>query len=209
MKYLHIYLLLFLSAPVYFSSSTQAKPELLIDYSRYDNKRYWVPEYKQNAYEYRPKTKACEYINSRAADIWFGDKPGRTLLLISEGCSHSHADQNSTNYLLIYEGKKQIAKLSIPGMESIDALTDMNSEYPYLILSGSFYNMGGLEVWAEMYNTSSGKLKLIKRFNNVMTNNCETGLTDSTSESSKIFYDPVVSSFSSQEFVEACPKKEE
>lgn len=204
MKYLHIYLILFLSGSVYFSSSVQAGPELLVDYSRHDNK-YEVPEKKQNAYEYHPKTQACEYINSRANDVSFGNKSGQTLLLIIEGCNHGHADQNSTNYLLVYEGRKQVAKLSVPGMTSIDAVSNVDLEYNYLILSGGFFNMGGGEVWAEMYNTSSGKLKLIKHFNKVDTTDCAS-TNPSVSKSSKIFYDPVVSSFSSQEVVEACSK---
>jgi hypothetical protein len=204
MKYMHIYLLLFLSVSVYFSSLVQAGPELLVDYSQHNNK-YGVPEKKQDAYEYHPKTQACEYINSRATDVSFGIKSGQTLLLIREGCNHGHADQNSTNYLLVYEGRKQVAKLSVPGMTSIDAVSNIDLEYNYLILSGGFFNMGGGEVWAEMYNTSSGKLKLIKHFNKVDITDCAS-MNPSASKSSKIFYDPVVSSFSSQEVVEACSK---
>jgi hypothetical protein len=215
MKYLYIYLLLVLSASFYFSSSVQAKPELIIDYSPsspyWHKNKYSVPINKQNAFEYRPKKGSCveEQLNSRAADVSFGGKFSRILLLVRvSACNEGHSDWNRSNYLLVYEGKKRVAKIPVPYMSSIDALPQLDGEHDYLILSGAFFNTGGIDSWAELYQTSSGKLKKIKRFTNMFTGDC-VGNGTGGDKGSKIFYDPVADSFSSQEFIEACPKKEE
>jgi hypothetical protein len=210
MKYLHTYLLLFLSASVYLSSSAQAKPKLIVDYSPNSKNEYNVPINKQNAFEYRPRKNSCieEHLNSRATNVSFGSKFDQTLLLVGvSSCNEGHSEWNRSNYLLVYEGKKRVTKIPVPYMSSIDALPELDGNASYLILSGAFYNNGGNDSWAELYNVSSGKLKKIRRFTNMFTTDC---LGDSTegNKGSKILYDPVVSSFSSQEVVKACPKIE-
>lgn len=209
-----------LSVAICFSSAAHAEPKLLVDYFHGGPTEYSVSQKKQNVYEYQPKKDSCteEQLNSRATDVRFGGKSGRTFLLVMGGfdqgrnakgvCDFSPPGQGAFNYLLVYEGKKRVAKIPVPGMFTIDAVPELDGEGEYLILSGGLTRMGGTEEWASLYETSTGKLKEIKKFREVYHDDCSGSSTEGV-HSMKIFYDPVVSSFSSQGFVEACSKEEQ
>ena len=209
-----------LSVAICFSSAAHAEPKLLVDYSHGGPTEYSVWQKKQNVYEYRPKKDSCtdEQLNSRVTNAAFGGKWGRTLLFViggySEGrnakgvCTFSRPGEGAFNYLLVYEGKNRVAKILVPGMFTIDAIPELDGEGEYLILSGGLTRMGGTEMWASLYETSTGKLKEIKKFREVYHDDCSGSSTEGV-HAMKIFYDPVVSSFSSQVFVEACSKEEQ
>jgi hypothetical protein len=219
MKYLNAVVknLACLSVGFCFSSAAHAEPKLLVDYSHGGPTEYSVSQKKQNAYEYQPKKDSCteEQLNSRATDVRFGGKSGSTFLLVMGGynqgrnakgvCDFSPPGQGAFNYLLVYEGKKRVAIIPVPGMFTIDAVPELDGEGEYLILSGGFTHMGGTEMWASLYKTSTGKLKEIKKFKEIYEDDCSGERTRGV-RAAKIFYDPVVGSFSSQESVRACPE---
>jgi hypothetical protein len=204
-----------LSVAAWFSSSAHAEPKLLVDYSHGGPTKYSVSQKNQNAYEYRPKKNSCddEQLNSRVPNISFGGKWNRTLLLVIGGfnqgrdakgvCTFSIPGTGAFNHLFVYEGKKQVAKVPVPGMFTIDEIPELDGSDQYLILSGGLTRMGGTEMWASLYNTSTGKLKEIKKFREVYHDDCSGSSTEGV-HAVKIFYDPVVSSFSSQGSVRAC-----
>jgi uncharacterized membrane protein len=204
-----------LSVAAGLSSAAHAEPKLLVDYSHGGPTKYSVSQKNQNAYEYRPKKDSCadEYLDSRVPNISFGGKWNRTLLLVMGGynqgrnakgvCDSSPPGQGAFNYLLVYEGKKRVAKIPVPGMFTIDAVPELGESNQYLILSGGFTHTGGTEMWASLYETSTGKLKEIKKFKEIYEDDCSGSGTEGA-RGSKIFFDPVVSSFSSQSFVEVC-----
>jgi hypothetical protein len=208
------------------ATPAMAKPELLIDYSpssktTYDaiadeenvsEYRYRVPENKQNAFEYRPKKGPCidESLNSRVTNVMFGGEYNQTLLLVRvDNCNEGHFEWGKSNYLLVYNGKTQVAKISTPYRSSISLVPEdlfpYSSTDGYLILTSSSMNQGYLRSSATLYKTLNGKLKELKDFGTTYSQDCGAKTDKSgRKKGSKIFYDPVVGSYSSIEVIETC-----
>jgi hypothetical protein len=112
--------------------------------------------------------------------------------LIAAHEEHSaHVDNFGTKRLAIFDGQRLVINVDIGDYWEIPKTFDLNHDgISELLLAGSYSQMGGTVLWAELVDLRSGKPAVVKDFDKVYMDDCAAIYQDTKMFGTLILYTP-------------------